>query len=172
MADCLVSNELDLACKFRRGGIKAVYVGNNQDVTGKTTAGPDSTIDTITMATGTQFYQLKFGKDGADFEETGQKSNGQAYVDAKVRIETPRGDQVAKNFYEALFLAESVDVILEHKSGEKYYFEDMQAEELKRLSGKVKGDFAGFQCTLDGGLDFAEQLDPALDITPLLSPAA
>ena len=64
-----ISAAVERNCNNNVGGLKAIYITDYENVTAVTDTEPDGVIDTITMASTTQFFDFYFAKNSAMYEE-------------------------------------------------------------------------------------------------------
>ena len=65
----LLVQQLERNCNNNVGGLKAIYIADYENVTDVTDTEDDGVVDSITMASTTQFYDFYFAKNSAMYEE-------------------------------------------------------------------------------------------------------
>jgi hypothetical protein len=160
MADCTISLGLDDSCGALIGGVAKVLVANWEDIT-LVTATTD-TIDAVTMATTTQFYELgslPTGVIAATAVATGERKG----VQHAVPLVTQGDDPVIASFYDKIVNGAKVAVLIGLPNGDwKMYGRFPDASEggagnpLKHVgngdgntTGAGQDDFAGYNYVVE-----------------------
>jgi len=160
MADCTLSLGLDDSCGALIGGVARVLVANWSDIT--TVVATTDTIDAVTMATTTQFYELgslPTGVIAATAVGTGERKG----VQQAVPLVTQGDDAVIKAFYDKIINGAKVAVLIGLPNGDwKMYGRRPDAAEggagnpLKHVgngdgntTGAGQDDFAGYNYVVE-----------------------
>jgi hypothetical protein len=83
-----------IACcdRNRRGGIKAIYLANTDDIVSTTVASTGCTYgyDAITMDTGKKWYKWEFDRGTAGFTANATRENGSTLIDVELQLYIPK----------------------------------------------------------------------------------
>lgn len=159
-------------CANNIGGVTKLYLTDFANVTSYTESG--GTVSAITLTASSYFYEFRFNRNSASFEETLSKSveNGSALWDQKVTVSIPKRD-VAKRNTLALLTQRDLAVVIKDSNGILWYLgavEGMYLSEQKGTSGTKKEDGSKYELTLQGyEVNQAPALASASIITALLA---
>jgi len=83
-----------IACcdRNRRGGIKAIYLTNTDDITGTTVSTTDCTYgyEAITLDTNKKWFKWEFERGTAGFTANATRENGSTLIDVELQLYIPK----------------------------------------------------------------------------------
>jgi len=110
-------------CDANTGGLKAIYIANQDDVSAMTLDSGSNQIETLTMATGKTFKGFYFKRGQANFSLTPQFTDAGEYAgeQGKIAINFGRMDSTKRAQLSALSVIEMAVICLDN-NGNYWYF--------------------------------------------------
>ena len=172
-----ISAAVERNCNNNVGGLKAIYITDYENVTAVTDTEPDGVIDTITMASTTQFFDFYFAKNSAMYEENLVQNLeiGSTYYEQKVAFSIPLRDETRRESIKELVSGQKKLMVLLQDNNDNYwlYFEKEGGivTTLTGGSAAAKGELNGYaiEITADS-VSQAAVVDPTI-VDALLVPA-
>ena len=108
---CILTQGNNIGCgEFASpGGVKAIYLANNDDVTSITESVPGAGLDTILMDAGKTFFKYDFSKSSASFTQTYSADNN-----SNTQVLTfglPTYSQALREIYEEIAFASIIAIV-------------------------------------------------------------
>ena len=172
MACNKISTARALSCLINTGGIRRAYIANSEDVTG-TTISASGTVTTISMATGTNFYQYDFQKTTGELNTTAEITleNGTKGYMSELKLRFFKNEQTHFNQLDSLVYNNS-KVVVEDMNGKYFLLGEEQGNDVSALTvawGKALNDFNGSEITFQSReQNLPAELASASVITSLL----
>ena len=171
---CALTQGYTLDCRDNVGGVKEIYITELANMTTPTVS--SGTVTSITMQTGTQFWQYQLEKETSSLIEHIQTndSNGTIYYEQDLDFSIRKLQANWRN--EIRSLAQNrIAVIVLDRNG-KYWLcgmnNGLEIQNSETLSGKGMGDFNGYQLKFKGKEELPMPQVVLADFATLLSPAA
>lgn len=172
-----ISAAVERNCNNNVGGLKAIYITDYENVTLVTDTEDDGVIDTITMETGTQFFDFYFAKNSAMYEENLVQNLeiGSTYYEQKVAFSIPLRDDLRRlSISELVAGQKKLMILLEDNNGNFWLYFEKEGGIVTALVGgsaASKGELNGYaiEVTADSVVQ-AATVDPTI-VEVLLSPA-
>lgn len=148
---------LTLACEERSGGVKAIYLANQEDVTSFPLAG--TAYDSPVMAVGKIFYKFEFEQDTAEIRENVVRENGSTSATHELEFFVPKMSQANRDAIQEIIDQSTCGIIaiVEDANGTSWvlgYSENFTVDRPLKLSddtatsGKLLTDLNGDTVTL------------------------
>ena len=164
-------------CFNNTGGGKRVLITDKVNVTAITDTEPDGVIDTITMASTTNFYEYKFNRNGASITEelTTNFETGTSFFTQTLELSVPRRDENRRLAVDELIEGQKDLAILFQDQNQNWWLlGEINGSKVSALtggSGKNKDEMNGYTITFTAEEpDQAKVVDPTI-IDALLTPA-
>ena len=162
---CLLNAGITRACGFQFGGLKKVYIGNFEEVSGVTYSGNTGLITAITMiSTGATFYEFEYEPNTAQKLEELVAGAVSRFVNQTLNLKLANVTQVKKMTLDSLANA-TLSAIVQTQDdtfwmyGEPTKSAGLRATVLSIDSGTAQADDAAVTITLVGGnLGYANQV--------------
>ena len=123
----VISAAVERNCNNNVGGLKAIYIADYENVTDVTDTEDDGVVDSITMASATQFYDFYFAKNSAMYEENLVQNLeiGSTYFEQKVAFSIPLRDETRRESIRELVSGQKKLIVLLQDNNDNYwlYFE-------------------------------------------------
>lgn len=102
-------------CERNKGGIKKIYITDFENIQGLSLSSPGDEISTITMASGTVFYEYGFNKNSSTFQEdvTGDQGTGTQLNTQTVTLVLARREKTKRDNLQLFFGFKAVAVIVQ-----------------------------------------------------------
>ncbi len=172
----LLTEGIDVLCENNAGGVLRILVTDKCQVADYTETVP-GVIDSITMETGAQFFELNTQRLTASYEEneTNNFDNGSKYFDYIINLVVARRDVARRNALAGLGAGQKDLVfIIQDSNGTEWaigFEEGMKLATTTGGSGTKKEDLNGFTIQFTGqGSELMPTVDSAI-IDALLIPA-
>ena len=106
-------------CLGNRGGIRKIYITNFENLTGISLASPSGEISTLTMASGTTYYEFVFNKNSSTWNEvtTGDPTAGTQIVTQTITLVLARREKTKRDTLQLLMGFNELSVIIEDANG-------------------------------------------------------
>ncbi len=173
-----ISAAVERNCNNNVGGLKAIYITDYENVTGVTDTESDGVIDTITMASTTQFFDFYFAKNSAMYEENLVQNLeiGSTYFEQKVAFSIPYRDELRREGIKELVSGQKkLMVLLEDNNGIWWLYFVEEGGIVTTLTGgsaASKGELNGYALEIMAdSVTQARVVDPTI-VDALLVPAS
>lgn len=164
---CLLTAGISKECAHAFGGLKEIYIGNFDELSGMT-YDADGNISACTLTSGSTIYSFEFVKDTAQALEELVENGASSYINQTINAQFNGITQAKKEILDALSLA-TVFVIVK-KTDDKYWFygeptksAGLEATALTIDTGTAQGDVSSASVTLVGAaLEYASTIDASV----------
>ena len=173
-----ISAAVERNCNNNVGGLKHIYIADYENFTEYTDTEDDGVIDSITMASSSQFFDFYFAKNSAMYEENLVQNLeiGSTYFEQKVAFSVPYRDETRRESIRELVSGQKKLMVLLQDNNNIWWLYFVEeggiVTTLTGGSAASKGELNGYalEITADS-VTQARVVDPTI-IDDLLQPAA
>jgi hypothetical protein len=149
----LLNGGIAKTCGVNLGGIKKLYLANKESVDTPTVSG--GVISTLTMDSGTVFYEFEFNKNTSSFTEemASDLANGSEYYNQTITLVIPKREATKRETIALLAYQRDLIAIVTDQNGTNWYFGLENGVNLTGNtggSGTAKADLNGYTLTFTG----------------------
>ena len=174
----VISAAIERNCNNNAGGLKHIYIADYENVTEVTDTEDDGVIDSIAMASSTQFFDFYFAKNSAMYEENLVQNLeiGSTYFEQKVAFSIPYRDELRREGIKELVSGQKKLMVLLQDNNNIWWLYFVEeggiVTTLTGGSAASKGELNGYALEIMAdSVTQARVVDPTI-VEPLLVPAS